>query len=61
MREKTVVIQCEFEPAGKAVSEILEESFVLFLHRTLANPQERQCNPHDEWSLISRRKLCTQK
>ena len=45
MREKPVIIQCEFEPNGKNISEILEESFVLFLHRTFANPQGKavQC------------------
>lgn len=39
MRKKPVVVQCEFETKGKNISEILEESFILFLHRTFANPQ----------------------
>ena len=45
MREKPVVIQCEFASEGKDISEILEESFILFLHRTFANPQGKavQC------------------
>ena len=39
MREIPIMIQCEFDSNGKAISEILEESFLLFLHRTFANPQ----------------------
>ena len=37
MRDQPIVIQCEFEPDGKRVNEILEESFALFLRRTFVN------------------------
>lgn len=39
MHEKPIIVQCEFNPDGKPVSEIIKESFILFLHRTFANPQ----------------------
>ena len=45
MSKKTIVVHCQFDPNGKQISEILEESFLLFLNRTVAVPQEKavQC------------------
>lgn len=45
MREKPIDIQFEFDPNGKNISKLLEESFILFLQRTFANPQGKavQC------------------
>lgn len=45
MSKKTIVVHCEFDPKGKQISEILEESFLLFLNRTVAVPQGKavQC------------------
>jgi hypothetical protein len=39
VNEKSVVVTCEFDANGRKISDILEESFVLFLNRTFANPQ----------------------
>ncbi len=35
VREKTVAVRCEFCKEGKAVSELLEGSFRLYLRRAL--------------------------
>ena len=45
MSKKTIVVHCQFDPKGKQISEILEESFLLFLNRTVAVPQGKavQC------------------
>lgn len=37
MRETAVAVQCEFDPEGKTVPELLEESFALYLRRILAD------------------------
>ena len=36
MRKKTVVVHCVYADKGKTISELLEESFRLYLSRILA-------------------------
>lgn len=45
MSKKTIVVHCQFDPNGKQIKEILEESFLLFLNRTVAASQGKavQC------------------
>ncbi len=45
MRETQVAVQCEFDPDGKPVSEVLAGSFAAFLRRVLAQdgPEAEEC------------------
>ena len=36
MRETQVAVQCEFDPDGGSVSDVLADSFAAYLRRTLA-------------------------
>lgn len=54
-----VVIRCEFCRDGKSISEIVEESFRLYLDRTFAFANQKPYHDCDEWPLISGGQPCT--
>ena len=58
----TLIIHCTYSEDEKDIAEILQESFRLFLQKELLSlaiqPQMEYCCS-DEWSLSTRRKLCT--
>lgn len=58
MREKPVVIRCEFSDEGKNILYILEESFRLYLNCTFALGGEKAYHNVDEWPLISGGQIC---
>ena len=45
MKQTLPVVHCTYTEAEKSLAELLEESFILFLQRTFANPQGKavQC------------------
>ena len=59
MKQTLPVVHCIYTEAEKSLAELLEESFRLYLVRILATPENPLYNVCDEWSLISRRNLCT--
>ena len=59
MKQTLPVVHCIYTEAEKSLAELLEESFRLYLVRILATSEESVVHVCDEWSLISRRKLCT--
>ena len=42
MGEKTVAVSCAYDPEGPALPEILEESFRLYLIRSLAEGEGKE-------------------
>ncbi len=59
MGEKPVIIRCEFCKEGKSISEIVEESFRLYLVRTFAFADKKPYHDRDERPLISGGIPCT--
>ena len=59
MKQTLPVVHCIYTEAEKSLAELLEESFRLILSASLRHLRNPLYNVCDEWSLISRRKLCT--
>lgn len=53
------VVHCTYCNTEKSISEILEESFRLYLGRILAAMEHPLYNVSDEWPLISGGMVCT--
>lgn len=48
MRKKTVVVHCTFDQNGKSLTELLHESFQLYLTHALAlSPEKPACARKD--------------
>ncbi|MBR2047229.1 MAG: hypothetical protein IJ960_01395 [Oscillospiraceae bacterium] len=59
MEQKTIPVHCTYSENGKDIAEIIRESFSLFLKKEILASAIPKSNCGDEWSLISRRSICT--
>lgn len=62
MKAQELMVSCFYNDEGASIQNLIYSSFVTFLKRELgkfASAPDHHVDRHDEWSLISRRRLCT--
>lgn len=62
MNAKPIVVHCTYPEEGQDIAEIIKESFRIFYKKSLVrlqNPPMMVYHRGDEWSLDSRRYLCS--